>query len=241
MNQKQPRTEQLLEASPPPPSGGPEPGEYLPQVPGVWEKKSFPNHRRHRVIQRPVPRCPTNPEHPRGFSRDRPSRIKEGRGEEPLLCSRTSPSGQGRRGGAPCRCAATVPPPPPPTAAPAARAPPARRPRPRCPRPRSDRSASAAQTFFSGRVSGGGRPRAWAPRCRGPDPRRGHRASPAPRHGGPRAPRRTCGRRAWEPRRPPAQEEVPLRPPPCLQLAEGQTAQEEGGRGRGRRVHSLAG
>lgn len=112
MNQKQPRTEQLLEASPPPPSGGPEPGEYLPQVPGVWEKKSFPNHRRHRVIQRPVPRCPTNPEHPRGFSRDRPSRIKEGRGEEPLLCSRTSPSGQGRRGGAPCRCAATVPPPP---------------------------------------------------------------------------------------------------------------------------------
>lgn len=160
--------------------------------------------------------------------------------EEPLLCSRTSPSGHGRWGGAVCRCAATAPPLPP-TAAPAARAPPAPRPRPSCPRPRSSPSASAAQTFFSGRVSSGGRPRAWAPRCRGPDPRRWHRASPAPRHGGPRAPRRTCGRRAWEPRRPPAQEEVPLRPPPRLQLAAGQTAQEEGGWGRGRRVRRPAG
>lgn len=100
-------------------------------------------------------------------------------GRPPLLYGPTSSSGAllAGRDGWPPRCHRSSPP------SPDGRS---RRSRPARP-PRGPARAAPAPAalarppppkLFSGRVSSGGRPRAWAPRRRGPDPRRWHRAPP---------------------------------------------------------------
>lgn len=99
-------------------------------------------------------------------------------GRPPSSTARPRPRGLCWRGGTAGHRAATVPPP-----SPDGRS---RRSRPARP-PRGPARAAPAPAalarppppkLFSGRVSSSGRPRAWAPRRRGPDPRRWHRAPP---------------------------------------------------------------